>query len=164
MIHQIHIDSCHRNNSLDHMSCRRNHPKVGVQGYNHLEDCKCSCLKIIVNQCSFLCSRVDKRPIWHNMSDRFYLIWPRAAQAAWVKQIQSSGWLVETSAIGSKWRLQASVCSWASVAVEPDVMKRNVRIWKLTFCPNSVCSAFNLYWDSTLFPYFYLFFRDNLGK
>ena len=60
---------------------------------------------------------------------------------------QSSGCVDVTSSTGSKCRLQAIVWSWASVALEPAMMKRNVRISKLTFCPNSVWTTFNLWWD-----------------
>ena len=74
-----------------------------------------------------------------------------ATQSSSVWQEQSTGCVDETSFTGSKWRLHAIVWFWASVALDPVVMKRKVRISKVTFCPNSVWTTFNLCWDKTNF-------------
>ena len=63
---------------------------------------------------------------------------PGVAQSASVWQEQSSGWVDVTSFKGSKWRLQVMVWSCELVKLDSSVIKRNVRIVKLTFSPKAV--------------------------
>lgn len=99
-------------------------------------------IKFLIKKCTNVTIRLLYKLLFKILSFFIYRLFWLQSVAVW--QEQSAGWMVGTSATGSKWRLQLILWSWASVACDPCTRKRNVRIEYPIFCPNSVWTTLSL--------------------